>query len=85
MVGGFEIRVRFVTRSSGGSGRGPELAVALGASRRTLERWRFGESHPQRAARLRLAELLVLARRLEKTFSDGGAEGCARTTATSAG
>lgn len=50
----------------------PEIAGALGASQRTLERWRSGESHPQRAARLRLTQLLALARRLEETFAGGG-------------
>ena len=52
-----------------------EFAGALGTSQRTLERWRSGGSHPQRAARLRLAELLVLARRLEETFGKEGAAG----------
>lgn len=56
-----------------------DLAGALEVSQRTLERWRSGESHPQRAARLRLAGLLVLARRLEETFSGGGAEEWLRT------
>lgn len=51
-----------------------DLAGALEVSQRTLERWRSGASHPQRAGRLRLAELLVLARRLEETFGEGGAE-----------
>lgn len=52
---------------------------ALGVSQRTLERWRSGESHPQRAARLRLAGLLVLVRWLENTFAGGGAEEWFRT------
>lgn len=57
----------------------PEVAGALGVSPRTLERWRSGESHLQRAARLRLAELLVLARRLEETFEGEGAREWLRT------
>lgn len=45
-----------------------ELANALGLSARTLERWRAGETHPQREARGRLAALAVLHRRLRETF-----------------
>lgn len=56
-----------------------KIAGALVVRPRTIERWRSGESPPQRAARLRLAELLVLARRLEETFADGGAEEWLRT------
>lgn len=57
----------------------PEIAGALEVSWRTLERWRSGEGHPQRAASLRLAKLLVLARRLEETFAGGGTEEWLRT------
>jgi uncharacterized protein (DUF2384 family) len=45
-----------------------ELATALGISARTLERWRAGETHPQREARVRLAALVALDRRLQETF-----------------
>ena len=45
-----------------------ELATALGISARTLERWRAGETHPQRGARVRLAALVGLDRRLQETF-----------------
>jgi transcriptional regulator with XRE-family HTH domain len=48
----------------------PDLAAALGASPRTLERWRADETYPQRAARERLAELLGLDQRLRDTFHD---------------
>jgi putative toxin-antitoxin system antitoxin component (TIGR02293 family) len=48
----------------------PDLAAAVGASPRTLERWRADETYPQRAARERLAQLLQLDRRLRDTFSD---------------
>lgn len=45
-----------------------ELAAALGASPRTLERWRSQETHPQRGARRRLAELVGLEEHLSETF-----------------
>ena len=37
-----------------------DLAHALSVSRRTLERWRSGESYPQRDSREKLAELVEL-------------------------
>jgi uncharacterized protein (DUF2384 family) len=45
-----------------------ELSAALGTSARTIDRWRTGETHPQREARVRLAALLALDRRLQETF-----------------
>ena len=50
-----------------------DIAAALGASPRTIERWRTDATYPQRAARERLADLLDLDRRLLKTFRDGAA------------
>lgn len=50
-----------------------ELAGALGASPRTVERWRTGETHPQRGTRRRLAALIALDRRLRETFEDAEA------------
>ena len=47
-----------------------ELAAALGATPRTLERWRTGATHPQRDARRRLAALLNLDEHLRDTFTD---------------
>ncbi len=47
---------------------GSELAGALGASIRTVERWRTGRTYPQHEARERLAELVALERRLGETF-----------------
>jgi uncharacterized protein (DUF2384 family) len=47
-----------------------ELAGALGATPRTLERWRAGATHPQREARRRLAALLNLDEHLWDTFTD---------------
>jgi len=47
-----------------------ELAAALGATPRTLERWRAGATHPQRDARRRLAALLNLDEHLRDTFVD---------------
>jgi uncharacterized protein (DUF2384 family) len=47
-----------------------ELAAALGATPRTLERWRAGTTHPQRDARRRLATLLNLDEHLRDTFTD---------------
>ena len=44
------------------------LAQATGTSERTVERWRSGETLPQRDARRRLADLLALDRRLHETF-----------------
>jgi transcriptional regulator with XRE-family HTH domain len=45
-----------------------ELADALNASPRTVERWRASETYPQRDARQRLAELIALDTRLHDTF-----------------
>ena len=45
-----------------------ELARALGVSLRTLERWRAGESYPQREARRRLKALLDVQEHLSETF-----------------
>jgi putative toxin-antitoxin system antitoxin component (TIGR02293 family) len=47
-----------------------ELAAALDATPRTLERWRAGATHPQRDARQRLAALLNLDEHLRDTFTD---------------
>lgn len=44
------------------------LALATGTSTRTVERWRVGETLPQRDARRRLTVLLALDRRLRETF-----------------
>lgn len=45
-----------------------ELAGAMGASHRTVQRWRAGTAYPQQLARQRLAELLRLQRRVQETF-----------------
>jgi putative toxin-antitoxin system antitoxin component (TIGR02293 family) len=50
-----------------------ELAAALDATPRTLERWRAGATHPQRDARRRLAALLNLDEHLRDTFTDSEA------------
>jgi uncharacterized protein (DUF2384 family) len=52
-----------------GLGRG-ELASALGASARTIERWRAGQTYPQHGARERLAELVDVEAHLVETFDD---------------
>lgn len=49
------------------------LAQATGTSTRTVERWRTGETLPQRDARRRLADLLTLDRRLHDTFDSSEA------------
>lgn len=49
---------------------GGELAGALGASTRTVERWRTGQTYPQHGARERLAELVALDAHLRETFGD---------------
>lgn len=46
-----------------------ELAGALDASPRTVERWRTSETYPQREARMRLAAMVSLDRRLRDTFT----------------
>ena len=65
---------RAIEAAEGGLGldRG-ELAAALGASVRTVERWRSGRTYPQREARERLAELVALEHRLGETFAEPGA------------
>ncbi|MBA2533711.1 MAG: DUF2384 domain-containing protein [Rubrobacter sp.] len=57
-----------------GLGRG-ELAGVLGASARTVERWRTGQTYPQHEARERLAGLIALERHLGETLDDTGAAG----------
>lgn len=47
-----------------------ELADALGATPRTIERWRTEGAHPQRGTRRRLAELVELDGHLRETFGD---------------
>lgn len=47
-----------------------ELADALDATTRTIERWRTEGAHPQRETRRRLAELLDLDRHLLETFGE---------------
>ena len=47
-----------------------EIAGALGASARTVERWRTGQTYPQHEARERLADLVALEGRLGETFVD---------------
>jgi len=49
------------------------LAQATGTSPRTVERWRTGETLPQRDARRRLATLLALEARLRETFDSPAA------------
>ena len=45
-----------------------ELAGALDASPRTIERWRKSTTYPQHETRQRLAALIALNRRLRETF-----------------
>src|SRR5215210_8496393 len=47
-----------------------EIAGALGASARTVERWRTGQTYPQHEARERLAELVAVEVHLSETFGD---------------
>lgn len=55
----------------GGLGlRKGELAGAVGASARTVERWRTGQTYPQHEARQRLAELVAVEGHLGETFDD---------------
>ena len=49
---------------------GVELAGALGASARTVERWRAGQTYPQHEARERLARLVAVEAHLVETFDD---------------
>ena len=46
-----------------------DVALAVGVNLRTMERWRAGETYPQRDARQRLAALLALRHHLRETFS----------------
>jgi transcriptional regulator with XRE-family HTH domain len=46
------------------------LADALGATPRTLERWRSGETYPQRDTRRRIAALVGSDRHLGETLED---------------
>ena len=46
-----------------------ELATALDATPRTIERWRTGMSYPQIEQRRRLGKLLELTRQLRETFT----------------
>lgn len=45
-----------------------ELAGALDVTVRSVERWRTGDTYPQRDARERLATLVQLDERLQRTF-----------------
>ena len=47
-----------------------EIANALGASPRTVERWHAGQTYPQHEARERLAELVAVEAHLGETFDD---------------
>ena len=47
-----------------------ELASALGVSTRSVNRWRAGETIPQREARAKLAELTELRDHMFRTFED---------------
>jgi uncharacterized protein (DUF2384 family) len=50
-----------------------DLARTLGVSRRTLERWRSGETYPQREARRRLVELSTYWERVRESFTSADA------------
>lgn len=52
-----------------------ELAQALDANPRTLERWKAGTHYPQHEARERLSALEALAQHLSETFVTPGAVG----------
>lgn len=63
--------VRAVERLEEGLGLSAnELAAALDVAPRTLERWRAGQTHPQRDARQRLAALVALDDHLRETFEE---------------
>lgn len=51
-----------------------EIALALGISARSLNRWSSGESYPQRESRAHLARLLALSERLEEVFGEDADE-----------
>ena len=66
---------RAIEALEGGLGiEGGELAAVLGASARTVERWRTGRTYPQHEARERLAELVAVETHLGETF-DGPESG----------
>lgn len=50
-----------------------ELAVILGVTPRTLDRWQSEQAIPQRATRERIKQLLQLERELQETFNDQSA------------
>jgi putative toxin-antitoxin system antitoxin component (TIGR02293 family) len=47
-----------------------ELAFVMDTDLRTVDRWRTNDTHPQRGARSRLAELVVLSDSLAEVFGD---------------
>ena len=47
-----------------------DIALALGISPRSLDRWSSGESHPQRESRTNLARLLALSEHMEEAFGE---------------
>ena len=51
-----------------------EIALALGISTRSLQRWSSGESYPQRESRIHLARLLELSEHLEEVFGENANE-----------
>lgn len=53
---------------------GPEIALALGVSTRSLHRWSSGHAHPQHESRAHLARLLALAEHLEEAFGENAGE-----------
>ena len=64
---------RLVTHFEQDLGMTPaELASALSVSARTINRWRTGETLPQKAARTKLGELVELRDHLYRTFEDEG-------------
>lgn len=54
--------------------RESDIALALGTSPRSLQRWSLGQSHPQRESRANLARLRALSGRLEEAFGEGAGE-----------
>lgn len=46
-----------------------DIAIALSADRRTVDRWRTGQTYPQHEMRRRLSQLWGLRTRLRETFS----------------
>ena len=47
-----------------------ELAFVMDTDLRTVDRWRTNDTHPQREARSRLAELVILSDTLAEVFGD---------------